>query len=194
MDSAQLGLLAFQKTFQALGIAFNQEIYEANYSPNWYLMYEAMALPPDWWPMADELWVRHYDEESASSVEGAQETILELQRKGYRLGIVSSGNHRRVLREVNELGLQDAFQAVICHEQTTHKKPHPEGLETAMRMLRSSSAACSYIGDSPEDIQMGKTAQVLTVGVRSAYPSSKHLRNTQPDLYLESITELLAHF
>jgi len=193
-DSAHLGFAAFQKTFQDLGIAFHQEIYEASYSPNWYSMYEAFALPRDQWQRADELWVRHYGEQVAQPVAGAKETILKLEQKGYRLGIVSSGSHRRVRREIDELGLGSTFQVVVCNEHTVNKKPHPEGLEIAMRQLSMATETCSYIGDSPEDIQMGKSAQVLTVGVRSAYPSSKHLLSAQPDLYLESITDLLRHF
>jgi len=194
VDSAQLGLLAFQKTFQALAITFHQELYEAHYSPNWYVMYEALALPRDQWQTADELWVHHYGEQAPKLVEGAQETILELKQRGYRLGIVSSGNHHRIRRELDELGLSAAFQVLVCHEHTINKKPHPEGLEKAMQQLKSPKEECSYIGDTPEDIQMGQSSQVLTVGVRSAYPSSKHLLKAQPDLYLESITELLAHF
>ena len=50
------------------------------------------------------------------------------------------------------------------------------------------------MGDAPEDIEMGKQAEVLTVGVRSAYPSSARLRAAAPDIYLESLIELTQHF
>ena len=36
VDSAHLGLAAFQNTFAELGFAFPADIYEASYSPNWY--------------------------------------------------------------------------------------------------------------------------------------------------------------
>ena len=42
-DSAQLGLVAFQKTFDELGVVFPQDIYETTYSPNWYFLYEALG-------------------------------------------------------------------------------------------------------------------------------------------------------
>ncbi len=58
-DSAQLGLTAFQKSFDSLGFEFPQEIYEAVYSPNWYSIYEAMGLPKDQWAIADDLWMQH---------------------------------------------------------------------------------------------------------------------------------------
>jgi len=194
VDSAQLGLTAFERSFAALGVNFDQEIYRAVYSPNWYSVYEAMGLPKEKWQLADDLWVEHYGQQTAKPVTGAQETISVLQQKGYRLGVVSSGSECRVGREIRELGLEHFFETVVCNEQMENKKPHPEGLETAMRSLGCSSEVSCYVGDSPEDIEMGKRAGMLTVGVRSDYPTSWKLKSHQPDILIESLTELLHHF
>lgn len=194
VDSAQLGLTAFERSFAALGVAFDHEVYAQVYSPNWYSVYEAMGLPKEKWQRADKLWVQHYGEQTALPVAGAQQTIIGLKRKGYRLGVVSSGNECRVAREVSELGLGSFFETVICNEQMENKKPHPEGLETAMRWLGCSREESCYVGDSPEDIEMGKGANMLTVGVCSAYPTSWKLKSRKPDIYIESLSELLEHF
>ena len=194
VDSAQLGQTAFEQSFAALGVAFDQEVYRAVYSPNWYSVYEAMGLPKEKWQQADELWIQLYGEQIAQPVEGAQETINELKRRGYRLGVVSSGSQCRVAREVSELGLESIFEIVVCNEQMENKKPHPEGLETAIRSLGSSRQASCYVGDSPEDIEMGKRAGMLTVGVRSSYPTSWKLESQGPDIFLKSLNELLDHF
>ncbi len=193
-DSAHLGLAAFQKTFDELGVAFPQDIYEATYSPNWYSTYEALGLPKERWQRADELWMKHYGEETAELIEGAAETILYLHRKGYQLGIVSSGSESRVCREIDRSELAEVFETVICNEHIANKKPHPEGLEIALQRLHSDAAESAYVGDAPEDILMGKRASVLTVGVRSAYPSSARLLSAKPDIYLESLVELSNHF
>ena len=194
VDSAQLGLAAFEQSFAALGVAFDREIYRAVYSPNWYAVYEAMGLPKEKWQLADDLWVQHYGQQTAQPVAGAQETITGLKQKGYRLGVVSSGSECRVGREIRELGLDNFFETVVCNEQMENKKPHPEGLETALRSLGCSSEVSCYVGDSPEDIEMGKRAGMLTVGVRSDYPTSWKLKSQQPDILIESLTELLHHF
>lgn len=193
-DSATTGLAAFQQTFHDLGLPFTHEFYQTNYSPNWYRMYEALQLPREEWKRADELWLEHYGEQPARMVETAFETIIELDRRGYRLGVVTSGSQTRVTREICELGLASTFQALICNESIFNKKPHPEGLEKAMASLKSPREECGYVGDSPEDILMGKSACVLTVAVPSAYPTSKHLSAADPDIHIESISELLLHF
>jgi|SRR5215813_2638943 len=193
-DSAASGFLAFQRTFDDLRVSFSQDFYDANYSPNWYSMYEALNLPKQDWQRADELWLSHYGEQPPMLVEGAAAAIAELRSRGYRLGIVTSGTYRRVAREIEQLGLASTFEALICNEHIKNKKPHPEGLERAMQRLNSATESCSYVGDAPEDIRMGKNAGMLTVAVQSAYPTSKRLRDEGPDIYLEMISEILLHF
>lgn len=194
VDSAQLGLVAFERTFADLDLTFDHEIYQAAYSPNWYSIYEAMGLSKEQWEAADQLWIQHYGEQTALPTVGAQETIIELKRRDYRLGIVSSGTECRVVREVAALGLEGFFETVVCNEQMKNKKPHPEGLETALRALGCINQNSAYIGDSPEDIEMGRRAGMLTAGVRSSYPTSWKLQQHRPDIYLESLGELLNHF
>jgi phosphoglycolate phosphatase-like HAD superfamily hydrolase len=75
-----------------------------------------------------------------------------------------------------------------------NKKPHPEGLETAISLIDRLPGECCYVGDSPEDIEMGRRAGMLTVGVRSTYPTSWKLKTQSPDIYLESLRELSEHF
>jgi phosphoglycolate phosphatase-like HAD superfamily hydrolase len=110
------------------------------------------------------------------------------------MGVVSSGNDCRINREIKELGLAGFFEVVICHEQIKNRKPHPEGLEMAMRALSCLPTEACYVGDTPEDIEMGKRAGTLTVGVRSAYPTSWRLKDQSPDIYIESFVEMSNHF
>lgn len=194
VDSAQLGLTAFEQSFAALGVTFDHEVYREAYSPNWYSVYEAMGLPKEQWQRADELWTHHYGEQTAQLVGGAKSTIGELKKKGYQLGIVSSGNGKRVAREITSVGFDGVFEVVLCHEEMQNRKPHPEGLETAMRLLSRSREESCYIGDAPEDIEMGKRAGVFTIGVLSAYPTNWKLRSSSPDLYVQSLVELSEHF
>src|SRR5687768_6981149 len=116
VDSAQLGLRAYEKAFSELGILFDYETYCAVYSPNWLSVYEGLGLPKEQWERADELWTRHYDEQTAELITGAGETLAELRKKGFRLGVVSSGNDCRVNREIEERELAGFFEVVVCHE------------------------------------------------------------------------------
>jgi HAD superfamily hydrolase (TIGR01549 family) len=194
VDSATTGRNAFTKTFDALGIEFTEEFYRANYSPNWYSMYSALGLSQDEWKRADELWLEYYKVEPVRMVDGAYDTLMAVADRGYKIGIVTSGTQSRVNREIVQLGLAALLSIVICNESVVHKKPHPEGLHHAMARTNARPEFCSYVGDAPEDIEMGRSAGVMTVGVRSSYPSSSRLDATKPDILIESISHLLLHF
>jgi len=194
VDSAHLGLLAFQKSFAELGYLFPLDVYESSYSPNWYTTYQALGLPEDLWERADGLWLQHYGQETADLIAGVGETLTTLHRAGYALGVVTSGSESRVTREIGVSALDGLLDAVICNEHIINKKPHPEGLNLALEKLNCTPPEAAYVGDAPEDIEMGKRSNVLTVGVRSNYPSSSRLLAAQPDIYLESIVELTSHF
>ena len=100
-NKVRVGLmLPYTGTFAQLGVAFPLAVYEAAYSPNWYTTYEALGLPKEKWQQADDLWLHHYGDETATLIAGVAETILDLQIRGYRLGVVTSGNESRVRREL----------------------------------------------------------------------------------------------
>lgn len=193
-DSADNGFRAFEKSLQYFDVAFDRAFYDSHYSPNWYTMYEALRLPREHWQRADNLWIEHYGTAQSQLIPGAKETLIELHGRGFRLGIVSSGSDCRVVRELKEHELEPLFDVVVCNEQMTNKKPHPEGLEHAMHLLNVEPEACAYIGDVPEDIEMGRNARVLTIGVKSEYPSSRRLASARPDIHLKTIDELRLYF
>ncbi len=194
IDTALPSFDAFKKAMDASGIPIELELYEKIYAPNWYSMYEKLGLPENKWEEADTLWLRNYGMSVPNLVEGAMKVVEELGRRGYSLGIVTSGSRTRVHREINELGLVDAFEAVVCNEDVRNKKPDPEGVRVALRAMDKTPEVCCYVGDSPDDVRMGKNADIYTIGILGKYPSSAKLQVAQPDFCLESILQLLPIF
>jgi HAD superfamily hydrolase (TIGR01549 family) len=194
VDTAQAAFDAFQKSFRDLGIQFDFDLYERIYSPDWRRMYQMLQLPVDKWQEAEDLWLHYYGLQASEMVCGARQALNELSGAGYSLGIVTSGSQLRVQCEIEKFGLAEVFRAVVCNEDVTNKKPHPEGLETAMSRMGKRHKVCCYVGDCPEDVEMGKRAGVLTIGICGRYPNSRNVKNSNPDFYFESILQLLEHF
>jgi len=194
IDSAPYSFAAFQSAFRDLGIRLESELYERVYSLDWYEMYHELKLPEHQWQEADDRWMYHYRKATVPLVAGGLQALDELSRRNYCLGVVTSGSRSRVRRELSSLGLLDVFKAVVCNEDVNYKKPHPEGLLLAMEHLGKKPGACCYIGDSPEDIEMGKRANVQTIGIFSGYPNSKRLSSANPDFCVASMAQLLSHF
>lgn len=194
VDSAMSSYLTFQKALEHCGVGFTWDQFEEHFTPDWHRMYEAVGLEAARWEVADEAWKKSYPCVQYALVQGARDTLLKLRERGYRLGVVTSGSRWRLVNEVRDYELDGFFDVVICNEDVKLRKPNPEGLFKAAEKLACTTSCCAYVGDVPEDIEAGKRAQMRTVGVKSAFPTSRKLVEAAPDLRLESIPELLEHF
>jgi phosphoglycolate phosphatase-like HAD superfamily hydrolase len=59
--------------------------------------------------------------------------------------------------------------------------------------MRLCPAETVYVGDSPEDLQMARSAGVrAAIAILGPFPTEKRLRAANPDLLLNSIAELPA--
>lgn len=191
VNSYEADSSAYLAMFREMGISWGLAELAQHYSPNWYDVYRAANLPKEKWDAADHAWRTHYAKHSPQLIAGAREVLLTLHRKR-QLGLVTSGDRDRVIRQLREFRLTRVFAARVCSGDTLHKKPHPAPLRKALRELNLKPSACVYVGDSAEDLHMARSAGVRAIAVLGPFPTEKKLRAVNPDYLLESICELPA--
>jgi len=191
LDSFHADSSAYLAMFSEMGITWGLDQLAKHYSPNWYNVYRAAGLPEQHWSAADTAWRKHYSGFRPKLIPGARKVLNAVGRR-YKLGLVTSGDRERVLRQLREFRLTKSFHARVCSGDTKHKKPHPGPLNFALQCIGLQAAHCVYVGDSPEDVQMAKSAHVRVIGVLGPFPTEKRLRASKPDLLLASIAELPA--
>ena len=190
LNSFEADTSAYLAMFREMGIPWGNQELEEHYSPNWYRVYRAAKLSRKRWTEADRLWREHYSRHRPKLMPGARRVLTQLERR-HALGLVTSGDRNRVLRQLREFRLSEVFAARVCSGDTRMRKPHPEPLRLALRRMRLEAAQCVYVGDSPEDLQMARRAGVrAAIAVLGPFPTEKGLRAERPDLLLESIGEL----
>jgi HAD superfamily hydrolase (TIGR01509 family) len=182
---------AYLAMFEEMGIAWGLKDLARHYSPNWYDVYRAAGLQESRWAAADLSWRTQYANHKPKLISGARALLTGLRKK-YSLGLVTSGDRDRVMRQLRELRLLRTFSARVCGGDTVNKKPHPEPLETALRAMKLNAQDCVYAGDTREDIQMARSAGVRTIGVIGPFPTARRLKQSRPDLLLPSLLELPA--
>jgi HAD superfamily hydrolase (TIGR01509 family) len=187
VDSAEKTYACYVRVFSAYGIGFDHAAFERTYSPDWYRTYEEVGLPREHWPEADARWLSCYETEPSRLLPGARETLERLADAGLVQGLVSSGDGSRVRREIQALGLARFFGAVVCGGETACRKPHPEPLLLALERLRVPAAETAYVGDSPEDVAMARSAGVLSVGIPGRFPNREALAAAGPDVLALSL-------
>jgi HAD superfamily hydrolase (TIGR01509 family) len=183
---------AYLAMFADLQIPWTLADLEAHYSPNWYNVYKAAKLPRSKYDAADELWRHHYAKHHPKLLPGARRVLAKLART-HALGLVTSGDRDRVHRQLKAFNLWQHFSARVCSGDTKLRKPHPAPLRLALRHMRLCPAETVYVGDSPEDLQMARSAGVrAAIAILGPFPTEKRLRAANPDLLLNSIAELPA--
>jgi len=180
---------AYLAMFKEIGIPWDVQDLEKHYSPNWYHVYRAARLPRKSWEEADRLWRAHYAKHQPKLISGARRILMQLG-DAHPLGLVTSGDRDRVTRQLRKFRLTSFFAARVCSGDTPRKKPHPEPLRMALRQMKLDPAACVYVGDAAQDVEMAQRAGVRAIGVLGPYPTEKRLRAAQPEFLLESLDEL----
>jgi HAD superfamily hydrolase (TIGR01509 family) len=191
LDSYHADSSAYLAMFSEMGIPWGLDELSQHYSPNWYDVYRAAGLARHRWDAADTSWRKQYANHRPKLIVGARKVLSSVGRR-FQLGLVTSGDRDRVLRQLREFKLTGLFRARVCSGDTRHKKPHPEPLRFAIQSIGLKASDCVYVGDSPEDVQMAQRAGVRVIGVLGPFPTEKRLRAARPDMLLNSIKELPA--
>ena len=79
-----------------------------------------------------------------------KETIIELHRRGYILGIIANTITETEIPDWMESdGVTDYFKAVVLSSKVALRKPNPEIYWEAARRVGVEPSKCAYVGDNP---------------------------------------------
>lgn len=180
---------AYLAMFREMGIPWTLEDLARHYSPNWYRVYRAAKLPRARWDEADRAWRRQYARHRPRLMPGALRVLKSLHAR-HQLGVVTSGDRDRVVRQLRFFELIGLFASHVCSGDTRYRKPHPAPLRLALREMCLEPGECVYVGDSPDDLEMARRAGVRPIGVIGPFPTEAGLRAAKPELLLNTIAEL----
>jgi putative hydrolase of the HAD superfamily len=110
-------------------------------------------------PLAEALWSRHAERNLWSNVrEHTAETLDELRRRGYRLGVISNADGR-VDGLLESVGLRSFFEMVIDSHQVGIEKPDPRIFAIGAERMGVLPSEAAYVGDIYEiDVRGARAA------------------------------------
>lgn len=191
LDSLSAQFAVFARVFDSLGLRFDEAAYRAHYSPNWYLLYERIGVPKERWAEADRLWLEHYTREAPRAMPGAEDAIAAARHGGRTVGLVTSGDRSRVERDLARVGWEAAFDVVVCGGDVAERKPMPGPLLHALARVATPPGDSVYIGDTVDDVAMGKAAGSLTVGVATGFSPWAALADAAPAYLCRTLAEVV---
>ena len=122
---------------------------------------------------------------------GIVEAVRAVRDAGRSTGLVTSKNRSGALRGLALAQLDAMMDVLVCADEVTNPKPHPEPVEKALALLGADPAAAVYVGDSIHDMVSGRAAGVRTAAALWGPFGREHLAGATPDYWLETPGDLL---
>jgi pyrophosphatase PpaX len=122
---------------------------------------------------------------------GVLEAVRDIKAAGLQTGLVTSKNRQGAIRGLELVGLAALMDVLVCADEVTNPKPHPEPVEKAVALLGAVPATTVYVGDSIHDMNSGRAAGVLTAAALWGPFSRAQLEETGPDYWLEKPGDLV---
>jgi len=120
----------------------------------------------------------------------AQMTLLELAKRGIRLGVVSDAPRFQVWLRLCSLGLQHVFDAVVTFDDTGERKPAAAPFREVLRQLRVEPGEALMVGDWAErDVVGGRSLGMKTVFAR--YGDTFATQESGADYDVDDVFELV---
>jgi len=162
---------AYRELFEEMGVPFSKEQYfdELFGVRNWTIIRTVAGDLPraeiERLAERKEEEFRRIARGKIEALPGAKEMIGRASEAGLKQAIVSSTPRANIDLVLHELGLTDAFGAIVGEEDAEKGKPDPEGFLVAAERLGVEPAACVVIEDAPAGIEAGNAGGMSTIGV-----------------------------
>lgn len=98
---------------------------------------------------------------------GVRKTLVELTRRGLRLGVLTDAPRFKAYQRLEAAGLVDFFDFVVTFDETGERKPHEKPFRTAVELFGLHPNKVLMVGDWPERDMAGARA----AGLRTAWAS-----------------------
>ena len=118
---------------------------------------------------------------------GIKEVLLELKKRGFQLGIITSNSRENVLGALEKNGLQDTFTFIYSGSTFGKHKV----ISKWLRIENIHTEKVVYVGDEIRDIDAAKKTGIKVIAVGWGFNSQEALAAQNPDFLIERPQELI---
>jgi phosphoglycolate phosphatase len=118
---------------------------------------------------------------------GIKEVLLELKKRGFQLGIITSNSRENVLGALERNGLQDTFTFIYSGSTFGKHKV----INKWLRIENINPEKVVYVGDEIRDIDAAKKTGIKVIAVGWGFNSPQALAAQNPNFLIERPQELI---
>jgi len=131
---------------------------------------------------AEAAWNLHSTAREAELSHGALAFLVECQRLGVPVGILTAADAGVVAADADRLGIRSLLAWVVGSSQN-------KAAELRKRTARAGRVL--YVGDTADDISYARRAGTLAAAFTGGYHDADQLRSAGPDLIVDDLTQLI---
>jgi methionine--tRNA ligase beta chain len=114
-----------------------------------------------------------------------KETLQDLKKAGIKMIVISSNLRETLLSDIEEFGLQGIFNEI---NSEVHDKA--EDIAETIKRNKFNPEETVFVGDTPHEVQAGKSAGIKTVAVTWGFSKEDKLKAAKPDYIVHNLKEL----
>lgn len=135
---------------------------------------------------------RHHCNIKTAPYEGVLELMKELKGRGIKMAIVSNKIDAGV-KELNEKFFAEYTDIAIGEREGINRKPAPDSVNEALRILNVEKEHALYVGDSDVDIMTAKNAEIRCISVTWGFRDEGFLMENEAGVMIDRPLELLEY-
>ena len=144
----------FEKEF---GDKFNNDIFQAYYK---------------------EYLDNYYKNNPVPVKDGVVETLEYLKESGYKIAVASSSSERSVMHHLNDAGITEFFDEIICGDTVKKSKPEPDIYLKAAEKLCVEPEECFAVEDSKSGLESARRANMTVIYIPDLYIADEKAKKT----------------
>lgn len=118
-------------------------------------------------------------------------TLEHLREKGMSIAAITSRSKESTIKSLQYAEVYPLIDFFVALEDVVTPKPDPEGILKAMNFFSVSAEDVIMVGDSPVDVEAGRSAKARTAGASYGFHGQR-IRESQPDVVIQDIYEVVS--
>jgi len=139
------------------------------------------------------VFMRHYAVQGiklTSLYPGAESVLQSLKEQGMPMALVTNKPKVITVDLIKKLNIEHYFDVVLGGGDVANPKPHGEMLITAAEQLGVAVKDCLMVGDSSNDVQAARNADMPVVAVRGGYNHGEAIELAEPDGVFDCLADV----
>nr|MBN2276140.1 HAD-IA family hydrolase [candidate division Zixibacteria bacterium] len=129
--------------------------------------------------------------ESTVPLDGADRTVRELYKQGYRMSIGTTKIRVHIEKILNKLNWREYFICYAGADDVTSVKPAPEVFIKLLDLMKAETDNTLVIGDTANDVIAARRASLPVVAVKSLFGRDGELEVSKPDMIISRVDDIL---